>query len=104
MRVLMFCLMVLQFVVALPRESDREGGCRVILPAADVHGVYQLWLEGEERRQLIHNNLTPEENGILEVAGLPQPGPGECYRFRMIGTGGGSTLDPTPQNAEIRPY
>ena len=104
MRVLMVCLMVLQFALALPRDPEQETGCRVVLPAAEEEGVYQLWLEGEERRQLIHNNRTPDETGVLEVAGLPQPGPGECYRFHMIGTGAGQPFDPAPKNAEIQLY
>ena len=54
--------------------------------------------------QLIHNNVTPDRDGMIRVTGLPQPGPGQSYRFHMIGAGEGQAFDPVPKNAEILPF
>ena len=103
MRTLLFCLMVIQFLVALPvPEQDRD--CTALLAAGSDQGVYQLWLHTGTGEQLIHNNLTPDRDGIIRVSGLPQPQAGQSYRFHMIGAGEGQTFDPVPKNAEILRY
>ena len=99
MRIVLLCILVVNFILALPQSPPE--GCAALLPTGSDRGLYQLWLRSDTGEQLIQNNLTPGPDGIRAVTGLPEPGPGERYEFRMIGAGEGQTFDPAPKPAAL---
>jgi len=102
MRTLLFGLLVLHLLLALEPRPPEGDTCTAVLPTGTDRGIYQLWLCTDTGEQLIHNNLVPGPDGVLTVTQLPAPGPGEQYRFRMIGAGEGQIFDPGSKEAEIR--
>jgi hypothetical protein len=103
-RTLLFCVLVIHMLMALPQEEKTGQHCVLVLPTGSSEGVWQLWLREGERDTLIQNNLTPDRDGVLTVSGLPAPEQGQCYRFRMIGAGEGQYFDPTPHQPVMAPY
>ena len=104
MRTLLFCVLVIHMLQALPEGGASGESCVLVLPTGSSEGVWQLWLWEGDRETLIRNNLTPDEDGVLTVSGLPMPEQGRSYRFRMIGAGEGQTFDPSPRQPVVAPY